>query len=396
MPDDFGTTPIEPTQSAKIQRQEQSEAAKTTLRQELSELSMNAYADEAAFNPVTLARQGRFTSLEERIRKSPREESQRSDEKAAIVEKTEEVSEYYQRKNPELHARALRLLRDKISAKDTAEEILRKAIDSYPDLSLADEALDYLVETSSADLLSRIREAKERLNQQFGREVRAGRNIAEQARAFSSEGLGSPTALRDLYRDITGNPREATTLFSELSDTFSFDKLETAINFLLHSMGTDLKAKGPSIARAELHRLMTEARNLLAILWVYRFFKGRMDLIGSAFERLGKLLALRITFELLAKLFIELLKERYPSMDKVLQMAARLGLSAELAAQMIIFTQMRDAVRGVAPKLFRSDQHRHDVLMSYIEALEELEDRLEEEEEKEEEDEEEEEEEGKK
>jgi len=39
---------------------------------------------------------------------------------------------------------------------------------------------------------------------------------------------------------------------------------------------------------------------------------------------------------------------------------------------------MRDAVRGVAPKLFRSEQHRHDVLMSFLEALEELEDQIEE------------------
>jgi len=49
---------------------------------------------------------------------------------------------------------------------------------------------------------------------------------------------------------------------------------------------------------------------------------------------------------------------------------------------------MRDAVRGVAPRLFRSNQHRHDVLMSFIEALEELEDRLEEGAEEEEEEEE--------
>lgn len=386
MAEDYSTAPIDPTTGSKIQKQEQAEAKKIAVTQEMSELSMTNYADEAAFNPLTMARQGRFTNLEDKVRRRAREEdAEKTEEKILGIEKSEEVSEGYQRRNPELLARALRNLRQRIASSDTAEEILRKVLETYSDYSLADEALDYLAETSSGSLLERIRKAKESLNSTFGREVRAGRNIGEQSRAFSSQGLGSPTGLRDLYRDITGNPREATTLFSELSDKFAFDSMETAINFLLHSLGTDLKSKGPSIARAELHRLMTEARNLLAILWVYRFFRGRMDLIRTAFERSGMLLPMRITFELLAKLFIELLKERYPSMDKVLQMAAKLGLSDELVAQIILFTQMRDGVRGVAPKLFRSDQHRHDVLMSYIEALEELEDREEEEEKKEDE-----------
>jgi len=66
-------------------------------------------------------------------------------------------------------------------------------------------------------------------------------------------------------------------------------------------------------------------------------------------------------------------------------MGIKLGLSYDEMSQIIIFGQMRDAVRGVAPRLFRSNQHRHDVLMSFIEALEELEDRLEEEEDEEEE-----------
>ncbi len=361
----------------------QEEAQKSERKQVMSELSMIDFAEEAAFNPVLMAQRGRFTTLEER-RKRTREETEKTEKETVQVEKAEEVSEEFQRKNPELQARALLLLRQRIAANDTAEEILRKVLDSYPDYSLADEALEYLEQTSSGDLLNRIRLAKEVLNTNFGREVRAGRNIGEQARAFSLAGLGSPTGLRDLYRDITGNPREVTTLFSELSDKFDFNKLEAAINFILHSLGVDLKSKGPSIARAELHRLMTEARNLLAILWVYRFFQGRMDLIRGAFERGGMFLPLHITFELLARLFIDLLKERYPSMDKVLQMALKLGLSTELLGQIIIFTQMRDAVRGVAPKLFRSEDHRYDVLMAYIEAIEELEKRQEEEEEKEE------------
>ena len=66
-------------------------------------------------------------------------------------------------------------------------------------------------------------------------------------------------------------------------------------------------------------------------------------------------------------------------------MGIKLDLSYDEIAQIIVFGQMRDAVRGVAPRLFRSNQHRHDVLMSFIEALEEFEEKLEEREEEEEE-----------
>ena len=90
-------------------------------------------------------------------------------------------------------------------------------------------------------------------------------------------------------------------------------------------------------------------------------------------------MASRVTFELLSKLFVKFLMERYPSADKVLQMGIQMGLSDELIAEMIIFTQMRDAVRQVAPRLYRNEQHRQDVLMTFIEAIEDLEDKMEEE-----------------
>lgn len=45
-------------------------------------------------------------------------------------------------------------------------------------------------------------------------------------------------------------------------------------------------------------RLMTETRNLQSILWVYLFFKSRMNLINSLFsqyeEELGEGLTLKL------------------------------------------------------------------------------------------------------
>jgi len=364
----------------------QQSARNLLIAQAASAEGFQSWIDEGAFNPLIMAR--RFESLETRRRRTPKEEeaekSDRSNQTLA-VQRVEEISDQYNQKNPELQRRSLLLLRSRIARGDTKEEILSKVLEMYPDYSLADEALDFLLETTEGGLAEEVRLAREELNTKYGREIQAGKNIANEARAFSKQGLGSPTNLRNLYREVTGNPRDAHTLFEELTSQFDYEKMKSVIDFLLHSMGGDLKSKGPSIDRSELHRLLSEARKLQSILGIFRFFKSRMNLILSAFERQGMQLPMRLTFEMLAKQFMKALQERYPSADKILQLAAQLGLSEELLAQVIILTQMRDGVRQVAPKLYKSDQHRQDLLNSFLDAIEELDERLEEEEEEEEE-----------
>ncbi len=378
-------SPIQPIHSDIVKAQQAAQAAalsKYAINQEASEEEFTQWAELDAFNPFAMAR--RFQDIETRTRRKGREEeTERADKDRKIIEikRLEEVSEQYQQKNHELEATKLLILKARIKTDDTKEEILKKVLESYPDFSLADEALDFLIETSESSLALKVKQAKEDLNIQFGREVRAGRNIGPQARAFAEQGLDNPSSLRDMYRDITGNPRDAAALFAELSSKYTYDKMKPVIEFLLQSLGSDLKSKGPSISRAELHRLMTDTRSMQAILGVYRFFKSRMRLIHSAFQRALLMVPMRLNFELLARLFMKYLQDRYPSSEKVLQLAMQMGLSDDLVAQVIIYTQMRDAVRQVAPKLFKAEQHRQDILMSFMEALEELDERLEEDEE---------------
>jgi type III secretion protein W len=389
MSEDLTPSRIQPTHmdASRAQSAAAQQAARgMVVAQEESEIGFQSWIDEGAFNITAMAR--RFETLEnKRKRTSREEEADKTERKEQVqqVERLEEVSQDFSRKNPELQTRSLLLLRARIGQKDTREEILRKVLEMYPDYSLADEALDFLLETTDGNLALEVRAAKEELNALHGREVKAGRNIAQQAREFSQAGLGTPTGLRNLYREVTGNPRDSNTLFNELTTKFNFDKMKTVIDFLLHSMGGDLKSKGPSIDRGELHCLLSEARKLQAILGIFRFFKSRMNLIGSAFDRQGLQLPARINFEMLAKQFMKAVQERYPSADKILQLAAQLGLSDEVLAQVIIFTQMRDGIRQTAPKLFKSDQHRQDLLNAFIDAIEELDERLEEEGEEEEE-----------
>ena len=354
-----------------------------SLVQESAHEEFQEWGDLNAWNPMALSRN--FQALEKRAREkskpegTAKPEQEEEEEEIQAVEKLREVAEEYQRKNPELQARTLLSIQARISKGDSPDEILRKLKQVYIDVALVDEAIDFLMETADADMRLTLGLAKNELYRVYEREVKAGRNIGIQAREFSQQGLGSATALRDLYRNITANPRDAITLFQELTTNYPLDKMKVVIDFMLHSLGADVKAKGPSISREDLHRMMSETRNMQAILGLYRYFLSRMNLISSSFDRQGLVLPPRITFDVLARLFVKFLMERYPSTNKALLIADQLGLSNEIAAQMIIYLQYRDAMRQVAPRLFRDERHRQDLLVCFMDTLEELEEKEEEE-----------------
>jgi len=303
--------------------------------------------------------------------------------KVFTAQEVEDSANKYETNNYELRAKSLMILRSSVDSKDAKEEVLNKALRMYPDHALADEALDFLAETTQGEVNKTVLLAKDLLNQNFKREVVSGRNIATQAREFSKEGLGEATSLRDLYRDITGTPRDPLQLFQELTEQFRYEKLATAIKFLLHALGADLRAKGASISRAELKRLIDETRSLQGIMGIFRFFQSRMKLMQRQFVAYNLVFPPRLTFEVLSRLFAKILAERYVTADKILQFSQIIGLSEEAAAQLIIFTQYRDALRQIAPRYYRTPLHRDELQKALVEALENLEDTIEEEEEKE-------------
>lgn len=353
------------------------------IQQVESEQDFLNMVEEAAFNPVIMAR--RFRTLEEqRTAQAERQATKEKIEDRLIqkVENTEEAASEFQEHNDELQAKVLLILRSRLKSNSTSDEVFDIVRDTYADVSLADEALDFLLVTTEGDLHGEVAKAKEKLVSLFDREIRAGRNMGEQARVFSKMGLGSPTSLRDLYREITGSPREPLPLFDLLSDKFRYEQLKTAIQFFLHSLASDLRAKGPSLSRPELKRLMDDIRSLQGILGVYRFFQGRMPLMVREFQSYHLAFPGRLNFESLAKLFVKMLAEKYLSPDRIQQTAAALGISAEVAAQIVVYSQMRDALRNIAPRFFRNPQHRDDLLKHFLDLLEKLEEQYEEEEEK--------------
>lgn len=373
---------ISRSDSSKAQKAAAADMAnqRAAIVQEASE-DFQQWADEGAFLPGFMRR---AESLESKIRRSPKEERSEKKEAEQVreVEKIEEVSEEFQQRNPELQARALRLLRSRIQEGDSPEDIHRKVLEIYPDHFLADEALDFVLQTSTGELSKKAFLARKQLNDFYAREIKAGKNIAAQVQEFSIQGLETSIGLRRLYREITGNPRDCNTLFNTLLSLFKYDKMKIVILFILHSLGSDLKAKGSSIDKGELHNLLTEARKLQAILGVFRFFKSRMPFLAAEFKRKNLHLSELLTFEELAKQFMEILQDRYPSGDKILQQYLKKWYLAATGDSILLSLYHR-ALRETSGKLYRNNQHRQELSNAMIDGLEELYDQLEEDEEEE-------------
>ncbi len=93
-----------------------------------------------------------------------------------------------------------------------------------------------------------------------------------------------------------------------------------------------------------------------------------------------------ITYEVIAKQFLQFARDRYPSAEKAQQnvntILSRVNIQDPvklIKAKIILLGMMRNGVRQVNPKyVFNSPQHRDEVSAAIIEALETLEEELEE------------------
>lgn len=356
-----------------------------TAREEAMQIdSMEDLSQYFDVNPLLQAQRFRgLNDLKNQLIQGSEETENPEDKPILKVEKAEETAQRFARNNEELDPRILLILRSRLAGKPNREEILEKTLETYGDPALADEALDFLIETAEEGSRPEFQKAKEQLNERYTMEIRAGRNMGEQARAFSKDGLGSPISLRELYRDILNHPREATVLFDEMAERFPYPKLVYAVNFLFQSLGKDFRSKGPSIPRGELKRLIDESRSLQAMLGVFRFFQSRMPLIHSFFARNGMSVPLRLNFEMLARVFIKILNERFINPERILMSASVLGISEDLLAQIIVYMQMRDAIRQISLRYYRNPKHKEEILKSFIDTIEKLEKEKEEKEKKE-------------
>jgi len=377
------TNPIQGIQPLNPSQAQSSQAAQNQviIAAEAIADSLQTFTDQFAVNTLQLIRRNSET-LEERVKRrvKPEQSEKQADAEEAImeVEAADEVAGYYENKYPDMKAKSLLGLKDQLGRGDSAEEILQKVLEYFPDPVQADEAIEYLLRVLPDEFKEKILESKGLLHKRFNRQIRAGRNIFQESVKFAEEGLGSATELRDMYTELTGNPKDPLDLFEELLAKFPFEKMRQAISFWLHALGADLNKKGSSIEKGELHRLVSDARSLQAILGVYRFFATKQRELLLNLLRRGQEATPQMHYQHLAKLFVRILLDKYPSPEKILFLKYDLKIDQSLQAQEAVLSIMCSALRGVAPKLFRSQKHREDLLACFLKALEAIEEILEE------------------
>jgi len=295
---------------------------------------------EEAVNPGAAKLEKKLESLKDKKEIFKKSELDRLEQRVVALSELEEAADRFSKNSfldqngkPELKRESLIALAKTIKDAKTKEEVLELVHLSYPDPSLANEALKFLEEVCFGELKKIVQEAHQDHEAKFGREIRAGQNIAEEVAKYAAQGVGVPTQLRDLYRDLISEQKEPVVVFMDFADRFKdYKQLRKVLAFLFHSLGAELKpdielkAQRPSIEPAKLHALLTEIKSLQAVLGVYKFFQGRAKLISFLFDQEGLKKPPQLTFEALAKQFVVLLQERYPSEEKVLAVTGRLGL----------------------------------------------------------------------
>lgn len=275
-----------------------------------------------------------------------------------------------------------------------------KGIDGEdPDPVRVDKAFDFLIEFAKSQRDKSTHEPKERLskiynnlidgkrkyNEYNGPAIQVGYKIIGAADAVATNtGEGIELALKDC-RDIVHNAPGIPQLRKEL-ETIGYEKtLQKFKGLSGYLTGNFVR---PDLEHGELAQLFQAARKMQGILGVYRQAKVVLQTLENYVSLIlqmdRKQYRAHINFETLAKLFFDLAEERYPAGEKIKQMAERMVSLvtkeplANTYLQIAILNAERDMVKQVSPsQLFRSIQHRDDLYKAIIEALEDLEDRVE-------------------
>ena len=222
----------------------------------------------------------------------------------------------------------------------------------------------------------------------FGSEINEKRKVFEEVNsaivemaASSSlqarEGKPPPKTLQEFYQRIREQSWESPAeLFNQLFSDYRgvYKNIRAISGYILNQLGMELRVhkeakpddktlrllQGDPQEYARLRDTINTIRQLQSVLGVFRFFKDRENHVKNAFARNGMDIPQSLSFEQMSKEFVKLIQERYPSGQKVLDTAERLGPFSEakygaigkIVAKIIVVNQFRDAVRQVSRSLY--------------------------------------------
>ncbi|WP_201456859.1 type III secretion system gatekeeper subunit SctW [Chlamydia sp. 17-3921] len=351
------------------------DAAEVIASQESSEMSMVKEAPDST-NPAAATRtkkkEEKFTTLESR-RKG---EAAKAEKKAGSAEEKadQDLADKFSQGNSEVSAQDLRNVRDNLKEDSSSEDILELLSNKFKDSTIQSVALDYLIQTtppSQGTLKESLIQARENLLQREGRKVTGGRNILFASQEYAEAMNTSPTGLRSLYTEVTSNVHSCEQLLTMLQSRYNQAEMGTVSSFLLRGMAADLKSDGPSVAPAKLQVMMSETRNLQAVLTSFEFFETKVSPMLDSLKAEGASISPDLNFKVVAETFHKIINDKFPSASKIeRETQGIIGNDREAMSSLINLFVV--ALGATSPRLFASAQKRQDLKTMMLNTLDSI------------------------
>ena len=281
----------------------------------------------------------------------------------------------------EFMSRLARSMRNQSASGRTpdARELLRELARGSTDPSHQFAMLDILEQafgTGEDELRALVREAKARLTEAKGPEIRAGINLAEEvnARATTPEQMQE---LRDMYRsEVVGfaNPQDC---FRSLLAARGPGGLADAIQFLIAGCGKDLASPSPSLEPSALGRILTDLNCVQVLQTVLESFTQLAERMGTQFGETCLLNGEQMTGRV-----VDFTEQAFIAANAIAAFVGDCGM-AKLIAQMDFTRELTRLFRMHSPRLFAKEGDRQRLVDAAQEHLDLLIERENEEEDKE-------------
>ena len=279
----------------------------------------------------------------------------------------------------EFMAKLARNLRNQSAAGQTPDprELLKELGRGSTDPSHQFAMLDILEQAFGAgedELRALVRDAKARLAEAKGPEIRAGINLAEEvnARATTPEQMQE---LRDLYRSEVVGFTKPQDCFRSLLATRGPGGLADAIQFLIAGCGKDLASSSPSLESAALGRILTDLNCVQVLQTVLDSFTQLAARMGKQFGETCLLNGEQMTGRV-----VDLTEQAFIAANAIAAFVGDCGL-AKLMAQMDFTRELTRLFRLLSPRLFAKEGDRQRLVDAAQEHLDSLIERENEEEE---------------
>ena len=283
--------------------------------------------------------------------------------------------------NREFMARLARNLRGMAAAGQTPDprELLKELGRGSTDPSHQFAMLDILEQAFGAgeeELRALVREAKARLAEAKGPEIRAGINLVEEvnARATTPEQMQE---LRDLYRSEVVGFTKPQDCFRSLLAARGPGGLADAIQFLIAGCGKDLASASPSLESAALGRILTDLNCVQVLQTVLDSFTQLAARMGKQFGETCLLNGEQMTGRV-----VDFTEQAFIAANAIAAFVGDCGL-AKLMAQMDFTRELTRLFRLLSPRLFAKEGDRQRLVDAAQEHLDLLIERESEEEDKE-------------